>query len=108
MNTLRFVATLPGWLPGYATPNPAAYLTSEARMGLAIALAQQNVLEGTGGPFAAAVFDQHTHQLVSVGVNVVEQCNWSCGHAELVALSLANQALNTFDLARPIYPATNW
>lgn len=73
-------------------------------MALAINLARRNVTEGSGGPFGAAVFEQNSHGLIAVGVNVVEHCGWSCGHAELVSLSLAEQALGTFDLGAPHLP----
>lgn len=88
--------TLPEWLRTIELF--AVYPTLESRMGLAIALARRNVEEGTGGPFGAAVFELESHRLVAVGANIVERTAWSCGHAEIIALSLAQQTLGTYDL----------
>ena len=41
--------------------------TDEEKMRLAIFLARENVIQGTGGPFGAAVFREPNHELVSVG-----------------------------------------
>jgi len=67
-------------------------------MQLAIELARLNVEHGTGGPFGAAVFDMESHHLVSVGTNLVTSSNYSMAHAEMVAMSIAQQKLGRFDL----------
>jgi tRNA(Arg) A34 adenosine deaminase TadA len=72
----------------------------EERMRFAIGLARQNIENRTGGPFGAAVFEADTGKVVSVGVNLVETSNCSLAHAEMLALSLAQQALGTYDLGR--------
>lgn len=67
-------------------------------MGLVVALARENVLRRTGGPFAAAVFDGE-ERVLAVGVNLVEASHCSLLHAEMVALALAQQALGRYDLS---------
>jgi tRNA(Arg) A34 adenosine deaminase TadA len=65
----------------------------------------RNVTEGTGGPFAAAVFELDTGRLVAAGVNRVVPANISVAHAEVLALGLADAALGTYDLGSPELPA---
>lgn len=65
--------------------------TAETRLGLAIALALENVKAG-GGPFGAAVFDGDG-RLVAVGANLVMATGQSDAHAEMVAVSRAQDAL---------------
>jgi tRNA(Arg) A34 adenosine deaminase TadA len=67
-------------------------------MELVIQLAESNVRRGSGGPFAAAVFDLEDRALVAVGVNLVVASGFSVAHAEVVALSLAQQRTGGFDL----------
>ncbi|MFO7955688.1 MAG: nucleoside deaminase [Candidatus Brocadiia bacterium] len=75
------------------------------RMRLVIRLSRLNVEHGTGGPFAAAVFESDSGRLVSAGVNRVIASNCSSFHAELVALTLAQARLGSYDLSRPDLPA---
>ena len=93
---------LPGWVDDFVSgwlSKPAAGLaTVEQRMQLAIALAAQNVLSKTGGPFGAIVVAQDRGMLVGAGVNLVTSLRLSMAHAEIVALSLAQRALNSWDL----------
>jgi tRNA(Arg) A34 adenosine deaminase TadA len=79
-----------GWDAGYAT--------DEERMRLAIELARQNVLRGTGGPFGAAVFARETGALISAGVNSVVRLNNSTLHAEMVAIMMAQHRLGAYTL----------
>lgn len=67
-------------------------------MQFVIELASTNVMKGTGGPFAAAVFETRTGRLIAVGVNLVASTNCSLAHAELVALANAQRAVHHFDL----------
>jgi tRNA(Arg) A34 adenosine deaminase TadA len=67
-------------------------------MRFVIALARENVQRHTGGPFASAVFDDNG-RLVASGVNMVVASNCSVLHAEIVALILAQKALNRYDLS---------
>jgi tRNA(Arg) A34 adenosine deaminase TadA len=67
-------------------------------MGLAISLARWNVLEDTGGPFGAAVFERHTGRLVSVGMNLVVPLSNSALHAEMVAFMMAQARVGSYTL----------
>ncbi|NNM68087.1 MAG: nucleoside deaminase [Spirochaetales bacterium] len=69
-------------------------------MRLAIDLSRENLVQGTGGPFGAAVFELPAYRLVSVGVNVVVPQHTSLAHAEILALLLAQEALLTHDLGK--------
>ena len=65
---------------------------------LVIELSRQNIEHKTGGPFAAAVFDQHG-KLIAPGVNMVTSANCSILHAEMVAIALAQKVLGRFDMS---------
>ena len=80
------------------------YRTVRDRMKLAIALSEQNVLHGTGGPFGAAIFRGDDHRLVAVGVNRVEPLHNSTLHAEMVAIMLAEHAVGSLTLNAPHLP----
>jgi tRNA(Arg) A34 adenosine deaminase TadA len=67
-------------------------------MRFVLGLAEQNVVRGTGGPFAAAVFAGARFELVAVGVNIVLAAHSSVAHAEMVALTMAQQRLGSHDL----------
>jgi len=73
--------------------------TQADRVRLAINLARENVERRTGGPFGAAVFEIASGRPIAVGVNRVEAGRCSSAHAEIVALSLAQAAARTHDLA---------
>ncbi len=96
----EFRASLPAWLveelPSLAANGPLE--TDAERMALANRLADQNWRAGNGGPFAAIVVDAASGALVSVGVNVVLASGLSSLHAEVMALSLAQQRLGRWDL----------
>ena len=77
----------------------ATYATDDDRMQLAIALARWNVLEETGGPFGAAVFERESGRLVSIGMNLVVPHNNSALHAEMVAFMMAQARLGSYTLA---------
>jgi tRNA(Arg) A34 adenosine deaminase TadA len=66
-------------------------------MELAIQLSRLNVLNGSGGPFGAAVFDGNG-RLVAPGMNLVVTAGCSLLHAEIVALIVAQQRLGSYDL----------
>jgi cytosine/creatinine deaminase len=80
------------------------YPTLEERMRLAIHLSRENVLRGSGGPFGAAVFERGSGALVAVGVNSVERLRNSALHAEMIALMLAEQHVQSFTLHTPDLP----
>ncbi|WP_018294352.1 deaminase [Mariprofundus ferrooxydans] len=87
---------LPEWSEALLTGE--TYRSAESRMQLAITLSRMNIESGTGGPFGAAVFDMDTHALISVGMNLVVSAHCSMAHAEMVAISYAQQKLGSFDL----------
>ncbi|TBN56653.1 nucleoside deaminase [Glaciihabitans arcticus] len=91
-----FTASLPAWVVERDFPSTLA--THDDRVALTNELAARNHREGNGGPFAAIVVDRTTGELVSVGVNVVLSTNKSSVHAEVMALSLAQEASGSWDL----------
>ena len=100
----NIVLRLPDWLDAFLPPVDRVYASREERMGLVIDLARQNIQRGTGGPFAAAVFDLDTRQLLAPGVNLVVDGHCSVAHAELVALMLAQQLRGSHNLGGPSLP----
>lgn len=92
----------PGWVASIVAKHPPPYADDEARMRLAVALSRGNLESGDGGPFGAGVFDEVTGELVAAGVNLALATGVTVAHAEIVALTLAQQALGVADLgARP-------
>lgn len=89
---------LPSWIHDIVGV-ARSFTDDQSRVALAIRLAHENVERGTGGPFGAAVFEETSGRLVSVGVNLVEPLSNSVLHAEIVALMFAQQAAGTFTLA---------
>jgi len=74
-------------------------------MELVIAASRRNVEEKTGGPFAAAIFESESGELVSLGVNLVTTQRLSILHAEMVAVTVAQKKLNTYDLGGESMPS---
>jgi len=89
---------LPDWVVPYLKSVPQRISGIESRMGLVLALSRLNVRHGSGGPFAAAVFDA-AGTLIAPGVNLVVASNCSLLHAEIVALVLAQRILGRYDLS---------
>ena len=93
---------LPGWMNDFIDSwlgkQPAGLASVEQRMRLAIALSAENVRNHTGGPFGAIVVAEDSGILVGAGVNLVTSLRMSMAHAEVVALSLAQRAVNSWDL----------
>jgi tRNA(Arg) A34 adenosine deaminase TadA len=86
------VVTLPDWIHEVVSSFSSPLASDEERMELVILLARENAERG-GGPFGAAVFlDTH---LVAVGVNRVLESGFSIAHAEILALTSAQQKLGT-------------
>jgi tRNA(Arg) A34 adenosine deaminase TadA len=99
MNTASLTLSfcLPEWISDYtASLSPLPHLND--RMDFVIEAARLNVQHGTGGPFAAAVFELETGKLIALGVNRVVPQGLSMLHAEMVALSVAQRTLGTHDL----------
>jgi tRNA(Arg) A34 adenosine deaminase TadA len=94
---------LPPWVASFAR----AYVASadiEQRMAFVIDAAQRAVDEQSGGPFAAAVFEQESGALVALGVNLVTTQRMSMLHAEMVAIAVAQTRLGTYDLGAASLP----
>ncbi|HSV74047.1 MAG TPA: nucleoside deaminase [Chthonomonadales bacterium] len=102
---LRVAFGLPDWVRAVAPPAGTLVPDDEARMRLAIRLADENARRRTGGPFGAAVFRRSDGALVAVGVNRVEPERCSLLHAEVMAIALAQSAIGAFTLDEPPIPA---
>jgi tRNA(Arg) A34 adenosine deaminase TadA len=112
LTTTRFGAQLPDWVAAELAGVDPVLPGVEDRMRLVHRLADRNHREGTGGPFAAVVADAATGEVIAVGVNLVLASGLSGMHAEVVALSLAQARLGTWNLGgdeRPVAElAVNW
>ena len=93
--TLSF--ELPAWFNLFADSYTTTTSLSK-RMEFVISAAVRNVAENTGGPFAAAIFEIETGKLISVGTNLVTTQKLSILHAEMVAITVAQRVLGTYDL----------
>ena len=89
---------LPGWIEDYVARQGSTFATRDERMAFTIGLASENVKQGTGGPFGAAVFETETGNLVAPGVNLVVPSSVAVAHAEIIAIALAGRVRGTFDL----------
>ncbi len=94
-----FSIELPKWIVHSLHKPGAVFSSPEDKMRFVIELSERNVRENTGGPFAAAVFEQNTGRLISVGVNLVVSSGFSLAHAEIVAFSLAQKSLLQYRLS---------
>lgn len=90
---------LPAWVLAELADVDPVLPDVDQRMRLVHRLAERNHREGNGGPFAALVAVADTGQILSVGVNLVLASGLSSLHAEVVALSLAQTRLKTWDLS---------
>ncbi len=93
-----FEVALPDWAIEENQKLPDCIPELEVRMREVIRFSRLNFEHQTGGPFAAGVFERDSGKVVVVGVNRVIPSNMSSAHAEVVALTLAQQILNSFDL----------
>ncbi len=89
---------LPDWLNEYKQPYQESHSLND-KMRFVIGAAQKNIERQSGGPFSAAVFEANSGKLLSLGVNLVTTQGLSILHAELVAISLAQKQLGTYDLS---------
>ncbi|RKY09210.1 MAG: nucleoside deaminase [Planctomycetota bacterium] len=91
---------LPDWLSRINTEKAGTlYNRIEQRAEFVIELSRLNVEYNTGGPFAAAIFDIKTGNLISAGVNLVVPAHCSIAHAEMMAMMLAQQTRCTHTLS---------
>lgn len=104
--------TMPDWAQAEFDLLPAFLPDIETRMAAVIHFSRRNFEEGTGGPFAAGVFERDTGRLITIGVNRVVPLSCSSAHAEVVTLALAQKQLGVFDLGGPELPiyqlVVNW
>lgn len=96
--TDRFELAWPDWLGPYLASWTQPLDTPERRMRLAVGLADENVHRQTGGPFGAIVVEEASGRLLGAGVNLVTALGLSLAHAEMIALSLAQNAAATWNL----------
>ena len=101
---MSFQISLPEWAIEENKKLPDRIPDVQERMRAVIRYSRLNFENQTGGPFAAGIFETETGKVVTIGVNRVVPMNMSSAHAEIVAISLAQQILNTFDLGGPGMP----
>jgi tRNA(Arg) A34 adenosine deaminase TadA len=96
-----FSFSTPDWLNA-VNDTPLVLPDIEDRAHFVIEASRRNVMEDTGVPFAAAVFDMDG-RLIALGVNLAirEQC--CVLHGEMVALMLAERALGEADFSNGAY-----
>jgi len=98
------VIALPEWVPAFMTTAPDFIATPHERMRLAIDLARQSASHG-GGPFGAILVEAESGRVVAPGVNLVVPLSCSMAHAEMVAISIAQQLEHSHDLGAVGRPA---
>jgi len=94
----RFVIEQPDWLEPFLAGWTAPLGDVRERMALAVALSEENVRRGTGGPFGAIVVEEGESRLLGAGVNLVTSAGLSIAHAEIIALSVAQAAIGGWNL----------
>lgn len=109
---MEVTLSLPPWAVDENQRLPEHLPSLDERMAAVIRFSRLNFKRGTGGPFAAGVFERETGKPVVIGVNRVMASNCSSAHAEVIALSLAQKKLGTWDLGGAGMPAhqlvVNW
>ncbi|MFN2333562.1 MAG: nucleoside deaminase [Wenzhouxiangellaceae bacterium] len=99
IGSASFSIGLPDWCQSFADSLPDRLTDECDRMGIAIELARNNVEAASGGPFGALVTTLDEGCIIAIGVNRVEPECCSSAHAEIVALSLAQKRIGSFNLA---------
>ena len=90
---------LPAWFDAWVGTLPARLDDDAAAMAVALEACRRNLDNGTGGPFGAALIEEETRRLLGIGVNLVVSGRASVLHAEIVALTLAQQRAGNDNLA---------
>lgn len=112
MQIATYSLHLPEWAVEENDKLPTTLPTHASRMTAVLQFARWNSERGTGGPFAAGVFERDSGRPVVIGVNRVLATGISSAHAEVVALGLAQKILGQWDLGAPDLPAlelvVNW
>jgi len=89
--------TQPAWLGDWLR-RPAPANDDDSRIDEILALVREHVERGSGGPFAAAVYDLGTGERLSAALNTTIDSHCAAAHAELQALSLAQQRIGCHTL----------
>ncbi len=97
-NPTGYSVSLPDWAVDEWSQVGEAGGDADAQMRMVVRWSRLNVERGTGGPFAAGVFTVNDGRLIAMGVNRVVQENNATAHAEVVAISLAQKAVGSWDL----------
>lgn len=105
---MQFTVSLPDWAIEEQSKLPSYLISPEERMRAVIRFSRLNIEHQTGGPFSAGVFERDSGRLIVIGVNRVVPSNVSSAHAEIVALSLAQQQLKSWDLGSDRLPSTGF
>ncbi len=104
--------SMPPWFDELAGGLPDLVAELDDRVAMVNDLARRNFEHGSGGPFAAGVFERDTGRVVSLGVNRVVPLSASGAHAEFMAVTLAQARLGSWDLGAEGLPAhqlvVNW
>jgi tRNA(Arg) A34 adenosine deaminase TadA len=108
MATRTFGAELPAWVDDELEAARPDLGTDEGRMRLLNRLAERNVVEGSGGPFAALAVHSRSGEVVAAGVNLVLASGLSSMHAEVVTISITQARLGTWDLGSLDDPLELW
>lgn len=95
-----FSVNLPAWVDDFVHGWKGRFDSVERCMELAVALSGENIARDSGGPFGAVVACPDDGQLLGVGVNTVTDSGLSIAHAEMVALSIAQVAIGTWNLRK--------
>ncbi len=106
-----FGAELPAWVDEEVEAARSTLDADEGRLRLLDRLAERNVAEGSGGPFAALTVHTGSGEVVAAGVNLVLATGLSSMHAEVVAISVTQARLGTWDLGAsddPLELVVNW
>lgn len=96
--SFEFSVSLPDWAIEKLGKLPDTIPDLKERMRVVIEFSRLNFERATGGPFAAGVFERDSGRVVVIGVNRVLPSRMSSAHAEVVALTLAQQMVGNFDL----------
>lgn len=99
MNQPSITLKLPDWIND-EIDRSVLFSSDQQKMQFVINCGIQNVKRQTGGPFAAAIFNSKTHELIAPGVNVVVASHCSLAHAEMMAIGIAQQKLGSFELGK--------
>ena len=93
--------TLPGWLHDLDLLD-RKYVGDEAQVALAIELSERNVLNQSGGPFGAAMFDGEG-RLLGVGVNRVVPQGTERDAAVALARKVARKSAHTIRIGKEAF-----